>query len=432
MGSSTSLHFDVAVVGAGPAGIAAAVSAADRGASVALLDDNPRPGGQIWRGGPGAVQKPEAQQWFARLEKSSAKIFRGARVYCAEGNALAAETGDAVLWIEFRNLILATGARELFLPFPGWTLPNVVGAGGLQALAKSGLPVRDKRVVIAGTGPLLLAVASYLRKSGADVLAICEQASLPRFARFGLGMSLIPGKLAEASRMMFELRAIPLWTSCWPTLAMGTDRLSGVRLSHRGRTRELGCDYLACGFHLLPNVDLARLLGCKMAEGFVDVGEFQQTSLAGTYCAGEPTGIGGLDLALVEGQIAGLAAADGESAARGLFRKRSVYRRAVRLLKENFRLRPELRTIAKPDTFVCRCEDVSLERLRAYDSWRAAKLQSRCGMGPCQGRVCGSAAQFLFGWDADSARPPVFPVKCSSLAAIAEPDPAGQLNGGSR
>jgi NADPH-dependent 2,4-dienoyl-CoA reductase/sulfur reductase-like enzyme len=432
MGSGTNLHFDVAVVGAGPAGIAAAVSAADRGASVALLDDNPRPGGQIWRGGPGATPKSEAQRWFDRLEKSSAKVFRGARVYYAEGNELSAECGDAILSIEFRKLILATGARELFLPFPGWTLPNAVGAGGLQALVKSGLPVEGKRVVIAGTGPLLLAVASYLRKSGANVLAICEQTSWPRFARFGLGMSLIPGKLGEASSMMFELRGIPLWTSCWPIFAMGTDKVSGVRLLHRGRVRELECDYLACGFHLVPNVDLARLLRCKLQEGFVDVDDLQQTSVAGIYCAGEPTGIGGLDLALAEGQIAGLAAADGESAARGLFRKRATYRGAVRLLKDNFRLRSELRTIAKPDTFVCRCEDVSLERLRAYDSWRAAKLQSRCGMGPCQGRVCGSAAQFLFGWDADSARPPVFPVKCSSLAAIAEPEEVGQMNGGSR
>jgi hypothetical protein len=134
----------------------------------------------------------------------------------------------------------------------------------------------------------------------------------------------------------------------------------------------------------------------------------------------------------VEGQIAGLAAAHAEDAARKLFRRRTTHRRAVRSLKNAFRLRPELRAIARPDTLVCRCEDVSLERLRAYDSWRSAKLQSRCGMGPCQGRVCGPAAQFLFGWEADSGRPPVFPVKCSSLAAIAEPEEVGQLNGGSR
>lgn len=432
MSNAANLRFDVAIVGGGPAGIAAAVSAADSGAKVALLDDNPRPGGQIWRGGPGASQKSEALRWFERLENSSAKVFRGARAFHVEPRFLTAESGDSVLSMEYKELILATGARELFLPFPGWTLPNVVGAGGLQALVKSGLPVNGKRVIIAGTGPLLLAVATYLRRSGAKVLAVCEQASWSRYARFGLGMSLIPGKLREALKMVFELGDTPLWTSCWPISAIGEDRLTCVRLSHGGRVREIECDYLACGFHLLPNVEFARLAGCRIHDGFVEVNEFQQTSVENVYCAGEPTGIGGLELALVEGQIAGFAAAHAENTARRLFRQRAIHRRAVRLLKNAFRLRPELRAVAKPDTLVCRCEDVSLERLRAFGSWRSAKLQSRCGMGPCQGRVCGAAVQFLFGWETDSVRPPVFPVRCSSLAAIAEPEEVSQLNGGSR
>jgi NADPH-dependent 2,4-dienoyl-CoA reductase/sulfur reductase-like enzyme len=432
MANGSNLRFDVAVVGAGPAGIAAAVSAAASGATVALFDDNPRPGGQIWRGGPGVSQKSEALEWFERLGKSPVKVFRGARVFYLEGGVLSVECGDAVLSVAYANLILATGARELFLPFPGWTLPNVFGAGGMQALVKSGLPVKDKRILVAGTGPLLLAVAAYLRKAGARVIAMCEQTSWFRFARFGLGMSLVPGKLREASRMIFELGGIPLWTNCWPVSARGKDRLASVQLSLGGRIREFECDYLACGFHLLPNVELARLAGCRIQEEFVEVDEFQQTSVAKVYCAGEPTGIGGLELALVEGQVAGHAATHGEGAAKALFRQRASYRRVIRLLKDAFPLRHELRALARSDTLVCRCEDVSLERFREYDSWRAAKLQSRCGMGPCQGRVCGAAARFLFGWDTDSARPPVFPVKCSSLAAVAEPEEVGQLNGGIR
>jgi D-hydroxyproline dehydrogenase subunit alpha len=432
MASATHLRFDVAVVGAGPAGIAAAVSAAASGAAVALFDDNPRPGGQIWRGGPGASQKSEALQWFDRLENSSVKVFRGARVFYLEGGVLSVESGDAVFSVTHQNLILATGARELFLPFPGWTLPNVVGAGGMQALVKSGLPVKDKRILVAGTGPLLLAVAAYLRKAGAKVIAMCEQTSWFRFARFGLGMSLVPGKFREASRMIFDLGGIPLWTNCWPVSARGKDRVASVQLSLGGRIREFECDYLACGFHLLPNTELARLAGCRIQEDFVEVDEFQRTSVEKIYCAGEPTGIGGLELALVEGQIAGYAAAHAGDAAKALFRRRAGYRRVIRLLKDAFPLRHELRTLARSDTLVCRCEDVSLEHLREFDSWRAAKLQSRCGMGPCQGRVCGAAARFLFGWETDSARPPVFPVKCSSLAAIVEGEEVGQLNGGSR
>src|SRR5580704_8920572 len=195
MTSAANQHFDIAVVGAGPAGIAAAVRAADSGASVALLDDNPHAGGQIWRGGPGASPKSQELKWLDRLEKSSAKVFRGARVFHLQHDSLAAEFGDELLSIAFDKLILATGARELFLPFPGWTLPNVFGAGGLQALVKSGLPVKSKRTVVAGTGPLLLAVAAYLSERGADVLCICEQASISQLRAFALALASFPRQL---------------------------------------------------------------------------------------------------------------------------------------------------------------------------------------------------------------------------------------------
>lgn len=430
MSNASNPLFDVAVVGAGPAGIAAAVSAVESGARVALLDDNPRPGGQIWRGGPTAAHKPEAVTWFERLAQSPVDVFHNARVFHLERSALSAESKDGVLQLEFRNLVLATGARELFLPFPGWTLPNVVGAGGLQALVKSGLPVKDKRVLVAGTGPLLMAVASYLRHAGAKIIALCEQASWMRFARFGLAISFLPGKLRQAAEMSFELAGVPIWANCWPVAAEGKDRVESVQLSRGGRIRKVDCDYLACGFHLIPNVELPRMAGCRLHEGFVEVDDFQRTSVPNVYCAGEPTGIGGVELSILEGQIAGYSATDWEGAARRLLPKRASYRRAVDLLKLAFDLRPELKTLPKPETLVCRCEDVSMQRLQEHDSWRSAKLQTRCGMGPCQGRVCGAAARFLFDWEMDSARPPVFPVKCSSLATVGAG--ARESNGGTK
>ena len=420
--------YDVAVVGAGPAGMAAALSAVESGARVVLFDDNPRPGGQIWRGGPAPAQKGEAVGWFERLGKSPIDVFHNARVFHLEENALSAESGDAVLQISFRNLVLATGARELFLPFPGWTLPNVMGAGGMQALVKSGLPIKHKRVVIAGTGPLLLAVAVYLRHEGAILAALCEQTSWLRYVRFGAAISFLPGKMRQAIEMSFQLGGVPFKANCWPVAAEGKDRLEAVQLSHGGRLETVECDYLACGYHLIPNVELARMAGCRLCEGFVEVDEFQRTSAPNIYCAGEPTGIGGVELSLLEGQIAGYAATKWESAARELFSKRAKFRRAVPLLKRGFELRPELKALPKPDTLVCRCEDVSMQRLLEHNSWRDAKLQTRCGMGPCQGRVCGAAARFLFDWEMDSARPPVFPVKCSSLAAVG----AGDSNGGTQ
>lgn len=139
-----------------------------------------------------------------------------------------------------------------------------------------------------------------------------------------------------------------------------------------------------------------------------------------TFCAGEPTGIGGVESALVEGQIAGLAAAHRTAEAQELFREREKARHFARVLDQTFRLRPELRTLPRPETIVCRCEDVPYSRLRQHTSWRAGKLQSRCGMGPCQGRICGPATQFLLSWDPDSVRPPVFPARVASLATVTQ------------
>jgi NADPH-dependent 2,4-dienoyl-CoA reductase/sulfur reductase-like enzyme len=181
------------------------------------------------------------------------------------------------------------------------------------------------------------------------------------------------------------------------------------------------CDYLACGFHLVPNVELPCLLGCATANGFVRVDEFQLTSVPDVFCAGEPTGIGGADCALVEGQIAGLAAAEACDGARSFFGQRAAWHRFRDSLNRAFALRPELRQLAAPDTIVCRCEDVRRADLHGCDSLRAAKLHTRCGMGACQGRTCGPAVQFLFGWENDSVRPPLFPVRLSSLTNVLSP-----------
>src|ERR1700723_3854500 len=192
MDSVKHLRFDVIVVGAGPAGIAAALAAADSGKSVGLIDDNPTAGGQIWRGSQSAPRKSASSIWFNRLRKSAVQIIGGARVFHAANGELAAESDDSAIQITYGKLIIATGEREFFLPFPGWTLPNVMGTGGLQALLKSGVAIAGKRVVIAGTGPLLLAVAAYARKCGAKVLGICEQTTRPRMVRFGMKMLLVP------------------------------------------------------------------------------------------------------------------------------------------------------------------------------------------------------------------------------------------------
>jgi len=423
---SSNSQFDVIVVGGGPAGISSAVSAAQSGKRVAIADDNPALGGQIWRGET-VHSDPAARAWISKLRESSVQLFPGTRVFDQPvPGTLNAETLDGRVAFDYGKLILATGARERFLPFPGWTLQNVMGAGALQALVKAGLPIQGKRVVVAGTGPLLLAVASYLKKHGAIVVAVCEQASRASLAAFALGLFAHPGKIAQAWELRGELAGVDLLTSAWPLTAAGNQILESVVISSKRTPKRIACDYLACGFHLVPNTELASLVGCRLEGGFVQVDDLQNTSVPNVFCAGEPTGIGGVDLALLEGQIAGLAAGGHRAAAENLRKQRAKLRSFARSLEKTFQLRPELKRLTTPETIVCRCEDVTLSKLRPHGSWRAAKLQSRCGMGPCQGRICGPATQFLLGWAAESVRPPVLPVKLRNLTYESD-QPKGEL-----
>ena len=422
-------HFQVLVVGAGPAGIAAAVRAAESGQRVGLLDDNPAAGGQIWRRG--ARLPKAARQWLAKLSAASVVRLQGWHVFGApsKGILLAERNGLSVtasgesdhLELSYDKLILATGARERFLPFPGWTLPNVMGAGGLDAMVRGGLPVSGKRVVVAGTGPLLLAVAAHLVGHGAKVVAICEQAPMRRLRPFAFGLLSHPGKAVQGIRLRFATRGARFYTSCWPVAANGREQLESVTLLRDGKQWQVECDYLACGFHLVPNLELPRMIGCRIQDGFVAVDQWQQTSVPNVLCAGEPTGIGGVDMAVAEGQIAGLAATGSVERAKKLIEKRNRGRGFVHALEAAFELDSRLRSLPSSETFVCRCEDVSFGALTGYSSARDAKLHTRCGMGACQGRICGAAAQFLFGWGANSVRPPILPAYLSSLAAVDAP-----------
>jgi D-hydroxyproline dehydrogenase subunit alpha len=410
-------HFcDVLVVGAGPAGLAAAWAASESGSRVLVIDDNPAMGGQIWRGEEKTKSSQEARVWFDRIIKAGIEVIYGARLFdVSETNTARAETSSGIIEVEFRRLILATGARERFLPFPGWQLPNVVGAGGLQALVKSGLPIEGKRVVIAGSGPLLLAVADYLRKHGAQVVRIVEQVSRVSLARFSLALLSSPRKAIQAFRLLRGLSGIPVDYSSWIMVAEGEEKLQRVLIHNGSSTLAVDCDYLAVGFHLVPNLEIASQLGCEISGDAVVVDYLQQTSRRDVFSAGETSGIGGLELALAEGQIAGYAASGKAASAERLFAERSRAAQFARTLNSTFALRTELKQLPSDDTIVCRCEDVTWNEIREHDSWRSAKLHTRCGMGPCQGRVCGAALNFLLEWSVESVRPPVFPVRISSL-----------------
>jgi D-hydroxyproline dehydrogenase subunit alpha len=415
--------FDVVVVGAGPAGMAAAATAAKHGCTVCLIDDNSECGGQIWRK---AENNAPSSRHFHHLQQclhsANLEWRSGTRVVSYPApKILRLEDSTATQDILFKRLILATGARERFLPFPGWTLPGVMGAGGLQAMVKAGMPIVGKRVVIAGSGPLLLAVAAGLARKGARILGIFEQAPLASLTRFGASLIRHPGKVRDGIHYRFSTRSVPYRTGSWVVCADGDERLQRVSVSVHGSVRTLECDYLGCGFHLVPNLELPRLLGCQIESGYVRVTDTQETSIKNVHCVGEPTGIGGLEKALCEGEIAGLTCA-GQSAAH-LFGARAKHLRFARQLDRAFALRPELDQLATPETFVCRCEDVRHRALAPMHSWREAKLHTRCGMGPCQGRICGPATEYLFGWNASHTRPPILPARVSTFIAPLEDEP---------
>jgi NADPH-dependent 2,4-dienoyl-CoA reductase/sulfur reductase-like enzyme len=415
--------FDVLVVGAGPAGMAAASVTSKHGACVCLIDDNAKPGGQIWRGNHGHGD-PRCAALQSSLAAARVDLRRESRVVAhPASNVLRIESLTGFEDIGFRRLILATGARELFLPFPGWTLQGVMGVGGLQAMVMGGLPIEGKRVVLSGSGPLLLAVAAALARKGAHVLGIFEQASAARVMTFGMQLVRFPGKLREGAAYRAAARRAPYLTGAWVVEAHGDRSLQAVTVSVNGALRTIECDYLGCGFHLIPNLELPRLLRCQIRSGYVEVNGTQETSVPGIFCAGESTGIGGLEKALCEGEIAGLVC-DGQSSAH-LFKRRDHQLWFARQLDRAFALRPELKELVAPDTFVCRCEDVRWGALDSMLSWREAKLHTRCGMGPCQGRICGPATEFLFGWNSEHARPPIFPARVSTIACAAEISPDG-------
>ena len=278
-------------------------------------------------------------------------------------------------------------------------------------------------MVVAGSGPLLLAVAAELSRSGARIQLIAEQASWEKIARFGWALARHPHKLLQGLGLKMRLRRVPYRFGCWPVRAEGGDLVRQVTLTDGARSWTVDCDYLACGFNLVPNLELPQLLGCALADGFVRVNPWQETSVPNVFCAGEPTGIGGVDCALVEGEIAGLAASGRQDQACALFKRRQSWHLFRVALHNAFALRPELRHLPTAETIVCRCEDVTRAALQPYQDWTTAKLHTRCGMGACQGRTCGAATQFLLGWRNESIRPPVFPVSLEALAG-----PSDDLN----
>ncbi|WP_406254180.1 NAD(P)/FAD-dependent oxidoreductase [Streptomyces chartreusis] len=456
----------LAVIGAGPAGLAAAVAAAARGVRVTLIDSAAEAGGQFYRQPAPALRArgPQAlhHQWRAweRLRDGLAAHVEAGRVrHLTEHHVWFVErppgggfTVHALLGPEQRDpaavradaVLLATGGYEKVLPFPGWTLPGVVTAGGAQAMLKGSLAVSGRTAVVAGTGPLLLPVATGLAAAGVEVAALVESADPKAFLRRTRALVAQPAKVAEGAQYAAELlrhRVRPLARHT-VVEAHGTERLEAVTVAaldvdgrvRPGTGRRIPCDTLAVGHGMLPHTDLAETLGCGLDGLAVRVDDEQRTDVPGVWAAGETTGIGGAALSLAEGHIAGRSAAarlrgtrpdpDGWAAAA---KARSRLRAFFTALDSVYA--PPVRWTDRitDDTVVCRCEEVTGGAIRAAvvelgaGDTRTVKLLTRAGMGWCQGRVCGPAVAGLAGCGLDvSRRPFARPVPLGVLARAGE------------
>ncbi|HEU4948448.1 MAG TPA: 2Fe-2S iron-sulfur cluster-binding protein [Kribbella sp.] len=480
---------DVVVVGAGPAGMGAALAAADAGVEVLLVDAAPGIGGQFHRQLPEEfhAERPESVQheWrrFADLRRRIEQHERishlaetsvwaiepvagtdGMRASGAEVHRLRLQTGPAdapgrrMSTVDTRALVLATGAYDRVLPFPGWELPGVYAAGAAQALAKGQRIAVGKRVLVAGTGPFLLPVAESLVGVGAEVVGLLEANRPAGVVRGWLtDLSVATGKIREAAgyAALLAERRIPLRYGRAVIAAHGTDRVDAVTVARLdrdwqplpGSERRIEVDAVCLGFGFTAQLELAVSARCELGIGpdggpAVVVDTHQRTTAPGVFAAGELTGIGGADLAAAEGRVAGAAAA---SAAHQLSHeaidpadRRAIAKgkRFAQALAKAYPIKPGWQSWSTGTTLVCRCEEVSRDDVRDAVAdrdvlgTRSLRLSTRAGLGLCQGRICSRtvaelAAAYRPAIRADHAagarRPIVVPVRLRDLAETPEP-----------
>ncbi|MER7251852.1 2Fe-2S iron-sulfur cluster-binding protein [Kribbella sp. NPDC000426] len=458
---------EVVVVGAGPAGVAAALAAADAGAEVLLVDNGRAIGGQYNRQLPTefGARRPDRLQheWrtfaaqrellsshprIAYLPETSIWAIEHLRLWAQQGPADAA--GRQPFPIDAKAVVLATGAYDRVLPFPGWDLPGVYTAGAAQALAKGQRIAIGQRVLVAGTGPFLLPVAESLLGVGADVVALLEANSLPTVRKgWSTDPLVAPSKLREAVGYgaLLARHRVPLRHGWTVIAAHGTCHVEAVTIARLdsnwrpvpGSERRMDVDAVCVGFGFTANLELAVSARCNLTTGpdggpAVAVDGNQQTTTSGIYAAGELTGIGGAALSSAEGASAGASAArharggespsvDSAAVTRG--------RRFAAALAKAYPVRDGWKSWSTADTIICRCEEVTRGELetvageRGLDDGRAMKLSSRAGLGMCQGRVCSRTVAALLAAPGDvpkpsMKRPIAVPVRLRDLAQAEE------------
>lgn len=433
MSVSAPVSFDVAIVGGGPAGLAAAERTLAAGLSTGLIDEQQRPGGQILRQPPATFSVPG---WLpgAPYRKARAlldKVSGDARLYWLGGRSAVSimpdEEGFALTLsgtlggieeVKARRVLVAGGCYDMPVALPGWTLPGVMSAGAVQTLIKAQQVLPGRRIVLFGTHPLMIVLARQIVEAGGRVVAVCFAQPFAAMARTALRhlprAIATPGPLLAAAAGIIALRraGVPIRFGVRALRCEGQDRVERLVVSSAAGQETIDCDLAAMCFGFLPQADLVRQAGAQVrwsepAGGWAALhDDALRSSLPGLYVAGETTGVAGSDAAMAEGAIAGLAMAqdagalsskDAACAMRGLRAKRRAMQGFIDLLRDV--ADPGLwLPQPSPDTLLCRCEDISAETvdsaiadaLAIGSSFGASavKLRCRAGMGLCQGRTC--------------------------------------------
>ncbi len=455
---------DVAVVGAGPAGLAAASLAAKAGLSVLLLDENAGPGGQVYRAitasplAHGAVLGPDywsGAQLAQEMLASSTHYVPGATVWALNADkVLNVSVAGRAYEVKAGQVILATGALERPMPIPGWTLPGVMTAGGAQTLLKTSGLVPKGRTVLAGCGPLLWLLAAQYLEAGGQLTAILDttpkanwRAALPALPAFLASPYALKG-LALLRKVKAKVKIIKDVTALE---AIGTDSVRAVTYTTAsGSTGRFEVDLLLLHQGVTPNVNLANAAGIPLvwdedqACFRPEVGPDGASPVAGIFVAGDGAGIGGALGAAERGRLAALAAIAALKPSSPVLGEapqvRATLARALRgraFLDRLYRPSDAFRRPA-PDTIVCRCEEVTARQITDAASLGCSgpnQLKSflRTGMGPCQGRMCGLTVSELLA-DARGVSPaeigyyrlraPVKPITVAELASLPRDDSA--------
>lgn len=436
-------HTEVLVIGAGPAGLGAAIAAARQGAATLVVDGMPRPGGAYWMQPPAGIGGgAQAEQGAARIAEARAagvRFIQGAEVVaCRWPGEITVLHDRRLVSLRARALVVATGAMDRAVAFPGWDMPAVFTASAAQRLLKLSGTLPGRRLVVAGTGPFMLLVAAQLGAAGAELVAVLDAAARPSRLLRLLGH---PERLGEAWRIARPLlRAGTLRHGWMVARAQGELRVEAVEIVRGDRRERLDrIDALITGWGLQPRTELTRLLGCAHHHdaalgGWVCSADPRTgaTSVEGVFAAGEVRGVRGAEVAWLEGLEVGSAAAaaigkGGFRAAGGLDRARAFAMTVARL----WPLPDAANRLADAATLLCRCEAVAAAEVDAAiaDGARtvaAVKRWTRCGMGPCQGRVCApliaDRLRVVAGVPAAAAglnapRAPLVPVPLGALAA---------------